>query len=112
MLLRQLIEGGQELIQNADRHVRGLPCGALGESDHVCEKHADVIEPIRDWIFVAFEPLGDLGRKDVEEQSLRSLRCLVTLDPEVSKHEGHESGHAAQVKGEKRSLCRCGQCWN
>ena len=95
MLLGQLIESRQELVQDAHGHLRGLSCGPLGESNHVGEKHADVIEPIGDRILLALEPLRDLWRKDVEQQPLRSLGCLVTLDPEVGKDQGYECGDAA-----------------
>ena len=109
MLLSQLIEGAQELIENGDRDIRGLSGGTLREADHVGEKHADVIEPIGDRVLLAFEPLGDLGWKYVEEQPLGSLQGLIPLNPEVGQDEGDDTGHAAEVEDEKRRLSTVGQ---
>src|SRR5216684_1577989 len=95
MLLSQRIEGAEELIENGDRDIRGLLGGTLGESDHVSEKHADVVEPVGDRILLAFESLSDLRRKNVEEQPLGSLHGLIPLDPEVSQDEGDDASHAA-----------------
>src|SRR5256885_14358986 len=87
LLLSQLIERAEELIENGDRDIRGLGGGPLRESDHVGEKHADVIEPIGDRVLLAFEPLGNLRWKYVEQQPLGSLHGLITLDPEVGQDE-------------------------
>src|SRR2546428_15426 len=104
MVLSQLIEGAQELIENGDGNIRGLRGGALRESDHVGEKDADIIEPIRDRVLLAFQPLSDLRWQDVEEQLFGSLHGLVALDPEVGQNEGDDGSHAAQVEYEERSL--------
>src|SRR5438309_833180 len=109
MLLSQLIERAEELIENGDRDIRGLGGGTLRESDHVGEKHANVIEPIGDRVLLAFEPLGDLRWKYVEEQPLGSLCGLIPLDPEVSQDEGDDTGHTAEVEDEKRRLSTVGQ---
>src|SRR5438132_2533150 len=112
MMLSQLIEGAQEFIENGDRDIRRLGGGTLRESDHVSEKHADIIEPIGDRVFLAFEPLGDLRWKNVEEQPLGSLHSLVTLDPEVGQDERDTAAHAAQVEYEECSLGTVRQRWN
>ena len=65
MLPGQFIEGAKEFIENGDGDVRGLRGGPLGESDHVSEKHADVVEPIGDRVLLAFESLSDLQRKHI-----------------------------------------------
>ena len=112
MLLSQRIEGAEELIENGDRDVRRLRGGTLRESHHIGEKHADVIEPISDRVLLPFEPLGDLRRKNVEEQPLGSLHGLITLDPEVRQDKGDDTGHPAEVEHEKRGLSSVGQWWN
>src|SRR5216683_2310384 len=112
MPLGEVIEGGQELIEDPDRDLRRFRRRALGESHHVGEKHGDLLEPIGDRILLAFEPLRNLRWKDVEEKPLRSVHRLVTLNAEVPEDQGHNRRDAAQVEGKERGLSEDRQGWD
>ena len=92
-LLREEVEGAEDLIEDADD---ALGCGPLRERrevDHVGEHDGHVGVAVGDDPGLALEPFGDGPREDVEEQAFRPVEGRVARADRVLEE---------QVRGERR----------
>jgi hypothetical protein len=121
----QAVDGGEHLPQIGDHPFGRQRGGDTGEPDHVDEENAHLGMLVGDDLLPCFESLGDLRRKDVEEERIGPLALLLNggtrpgpfavEEPktgEIGESNGdriddeEDEGHALRERGEPRRQSR------
>ena len=108
MPVRQLIELGEQSVQQGYHLGRRPRVGEGGEADDVREQHGHHVEAVGDDVGPVLEALGDRGRQDVQQQTFGSAlfhpQCVqdaLAFANEVPQEQVHGGGHAEQVEHKK-----------
>jgi len=99
--LGQVIEGGEDLVQDGDHPVRLGSFDERGEVDDVGEQDGDLAVGPGDPAFLPLEAIGDRLGEDVQEQPLGALKGGVPGANGVLQEEIGGHGNPADIQNEE-----------